>query len=299
MITHEQLRVLDAVVGEGTFRAAAEKLHKTQPAVSHMIKQLETAAGVTLLSRDGYRPVLTPEGRAFHRQACIVLSQMRELRNLADRLAARQEPEVALSVSATCPMAPVLAVVGAVGRAYPQTHIKLATDVLGGAADRLMRGEADIIVAPDNSAPLDEVESIPFLELDIIPVARPGYGPERDAGPIENAAMRAFVQVVVAGTGRGAYDQTRDVLPDGLRWTVTDFAAKKEILLAGMGWGGMPEHMIRAELESGTLVRLDLAGYPVRHSRLMIMRRRDRRGGLVGQALWQALAGEDRMPEKT
>ena len=29
MITIEQLRVLHAVVSEGTFRAAAEKLHKT------------------------------------------------------------------------------------------------------------------------------------------------------------------------------------------------------------------------------------------------------------------------------
>lgn len=291
MITHEQLRVLHAVVSEGTFRAAAKKLHKTQPAVSHMIKQLEAAAGITLLSREGYRPVLTPEGRAFHRQACLVLGQMQELTHLAERLAARQEPEVALSVSATCPMPPILAIVGAVGRAYPQTHIKLATDVLGGAADRLMRAEADIIVAPDNSAPLDEVESRPFRELDIIPVARRGYGPDRSAGPIENAAMRTFVQVVVAGTGRGRYDQTRDVLPGGLRWTVTDFAAKKEILLAGMGWGGMPEHMIRDELDSGALVPLNLAGFPVRRSRLMIMRRRDRRGGVVSEALWQALAG--------
>lgn len=299
MITHEQLRVLHAVVGEGTFRAAAERLHKTQPAVSHMIKQLETVTGVTLLSRDGYRPVLTPAGRAFHRQACIVLNQMQELQTLADRLAERQEPEVALSVSATCPMAPILSIVGDVGRRYPQTHIKLATDVLGGAADRLMHGTADIIVAPDNSAPLDEVEGVPFLELDIIPVARPGYGPAPGTGPIENAAMRAFVQVVVAGTGRGAYDQTRDVLPDGLRWTVTDFAAKREILLAGMGWGGMPEHMIRQDLESGALVRLNLAGYPVRHSRLMVMRRRDRRGGLVGEALWQALAEAGEMSEKT
>jgi len=289
VITIEQLRVLHAVVSEGTFRAAAEKLHKTQPAISHAIKQLELVVGSRLLSRSGYRPELTAAGQAFHRQARLVLIQMQDLTNLAGRLAAKQEAEVALSVSATCPLSPILASVGTVGRRFPQTHIRLSADVLGGAAERLMTGDVDIIVAPDNSVPLEDVETAPFLEIDIVPVARPDYGPARQAGPVATEKMRSFVQVVVAGTGHGPYAQSRDVLPDGLRWTVSDFTAKKEILLAGMGWGGMPEHMIRDELATGDLLRLDLVEYPIRRSRLMVMRRRDREIGIVREALWHSL----------
>ncbi len=289
-ITMEQLRVLDAVVTTGTFRAAADALHKTQPAVSHAIKSLETAVGFTLLSRDGYRPELTAAGRRFHRQAGMVLSQMRDLGTLADRLADRHEPEVSLAVSATLPMQPLLGIVGTVGRNHPETHIRLVTDMMGGAAERLMSGDADIIIAPEDSAPGAEVDRVLFQEFDILPVARPDYGPQRGTGPFSDAAMRNFVQVVVAGTGTGAFRQSRDVLPGGRNWTVSDLTAKKEIILAGQGWGGLPGHLVQDELNSGALVQLDLPCFPPRRSRQFVMRRRDRPVGLVGDALWRALS---------
>jgi DNA-binding transcriptional LysR family regulator len=41
-------------------------------------------------------------------------------------------------------------------------------------------------------------------------------------------------------------------------WRVGDLTAKHSLLLGGIGWGGMPEPMVRVDLESGRLVRLDL-----------------------------------------
>ena len=102
--------------------------------------------------------------------------------------------------------------------------------------------------------------------------------------------MRPYVQVVVAGTGKGRFDQSRDLVPDGLRWTVADFVAKKEIILSGMRWGGVPEHLMTAELASGALVPLNLEGYPARRSQLHLIRRREGALGVVAKALWQRLA---------
>jgi DNA-binding transcriptional LysR family regulator len=102
--------------------------------------------------------------------------------------------------------------------------------------------------------------------------------------------MRPYVQVVVAGTGQGQYDQSRDVVPESLRWTVSDFAAKKEIVLARMGWGGLPEHLIARELEAGELVTLDLKGYPIRRSQLHLVRRREGALGVVAHELWERLS---------
>ena len=39
-MTFEQLRVLQAIVSEGTFHGAAHQLNKSQPALSHMIKKI-------------------------------------------------------------------------------------------------------------------------------------------------------------------------------------------------------------------------------------------------------------------
>ena len=41
-------------------------------------------------------------------------------------------------------------------------------------------------------------------------------------------------------------------------WRLADLGAKHALLLAGSGWGLMPEPVVRDDLASGRLVRLDL-----------------------------------------
>jgi DNA-binding transcriptional LysR family regulator len=58
-LTIHQLLCFDAVVTEGGFQAAAERLLRSQPAVSSEVKNLETELRLTLLDRSGYRVSLT------------------------------------------------------------------------------------------------------------------------------------------------------------------------------------------------------------------------------------------------
>ena len=39
-------------------------------------------------------------------------------------------------------------------------------------------------------------------------------------------------------------------------WRVADLGTKKALLLAGLGWGNLPEHMIESELKRKKLVRI-------------------------------------------
>ena len=57
------LRILLALKQHGTLSAAAEKLHLTQSALSHQIKNLEQRLGVTLWHKQGRLLVLTQAGR--------------------------------------------------------------------------------------------------------------------------------------------------------------------------------------------------------------------------------------------
>ncbi|MEH6405621.1 MAG: LysR family transcriptional regulator, partial [Sneathiella sp.] len=111
-MTYEQLVMLNAIVTEGTFRAAAEHLNKSQSAISHMIKKLENEIDFSLFSREAYRPKLTPSGEVFYRQATRVIQQMQQLGNLAKSLRAKQEAQVFLAVTATYPLQPFLKIVG-------------------------------------------------------------------------------------------------------------------------------------------------------------------------------------------
>jgi DNA-binding transcriptional LysR family regulator len=63
-MTLSQLRMLLAVVEEGSFTAAAERVRISQPAVSRAIATLEAELGTTLLTRRRGEVQLTEAGRA-------------------------------------------------------------------------------------------------------------------------------------------------------------------------------------------------------------------------------------------
>jgi DNA-binding transcriptional LysR family regulator len=80
-----QLECFVAVAEEGGFRAAAERLHMSQPPLSRQIKQLESELGVTLLNRDSVGAELTAAGLAFLKAARKTLLQASEAVEIARR----------------------------------------------------------------------------------------------------------------------------------------------------------------------------------------------------------------------
>src|SRR5258707_1326424 len=76
----------------------------------------------------------------------------------------------------------------------------------------------------------------------------------REASPPQ---ARDFVQLVLSERQPAA--ETRDLGVVSLNtWRIGDQATRHKLLLAGLGWGGMPEPIVRADIESGRLVRLNL-----------------------------------------
>ncbi|WP_294613766.1 LysR family transcriptional regulator [uncultured Roseovarius sp.] len=293
-MTLDQLVVLDAIVASGTFRGAADRLNKAQSAVSHQIKKLEGELGFDLFLRDAYRPKLSPEGEVFFREATRVLEQIHELKTVAAGLRSEQEPMISIAMTATMSLNPILNILGEVGRAFPGTHIKLVTEMMGGPLARLMEGHADLIIAGLDGVPIDEVETLPVGSITIRPVASPGFPAAERSGVRSRREMQSYTQVIVSGTGGKDYDQSRDLLSGGQRWTVSDFQAKKSIIKAGMGWGGIPEHLMTEELAAGELVPLAVEGYPPRHTEIFAIRRRDRSMGKVMSSIWERLAEKAR-----
>ncbi|MGX9355793.1 LysR family transcriptional regulator [Roseobacteraceae bacterium S113] len=288
-MTLDQLIALDTIVATGTFRAAADRLNKAQSAVSHQIRKLEDELGFALLSRESYRPHLTSEGEVFFRETARVLEQVRSLKSVAAGLRSEQEAMISIAITATMAIGPVLDLLGKIGQTYPGTNIHVASEMMGGPLARLMDGNADMILAGLQDVPIDQVETLPFDAITIRPVARADFAAAQKPGVRSRREMQSYTQVVVSGTGGNDFDQSRDVLSGGQRWTVSDFEAKKSIIKAGLGWGGIPEHLIREELASGVLVPLRVDGFPPRHTEIFAIRRRDRPMGKVMTAIWTAI----------
>jgi len=289
-MTYEQLRVLQAVVTAGTFRGAAEKLYKSQPAISTMIKNLETEIGLEIFSREGYRPTLTVAGRIFYEKSLTVLEQTNQLATFAKRLSKHEEPSVTIAINAVCQLKDILVKLKEIEILYPATQIRLNIEQLGGTIERLYDDEADLIISTNTDVSPDIMEAVPYTNVKIIPVAAHDFPLAQSQKMLSIEDVRPYVQVIVVDSSHVRDKQTLDVISDNRRWMVTDFSAKKEIIMAGMGWGGLPEHLIAEELKVGTLKRLYISQFDIRHSQQYLVRRTDRPTGVVSQAIWQILS---------
>lgn len=288
-MTLDQLLALDAIVATGTFRGAAERLNKAQSAVSHQIRKLEGQLRFDLFSRDEYRPRLTAEGEVFFREASRVLEQVRALEATALGLRSEQEPMVRIAITATMSLDPILNLLGHIGRTYPSTQIRVAAEMMGGPLARLVEGEAEMMIAGLHGVPIDQVETVPVGSVTIRPVAHPDFPAAQLTGIRSRREMQAYIQVIVSGTGGQDFEQSRDLLSGGQRWTVSDFETKKSVIKAGLGWGGIPEHLMETELAKGDLVPLNIEGFPPRHTEIFAIRRRDQAMGRVMSDIWAAL----------
>lgn len=100
-----QIEVFIAVLEEGGFSAAGERLGMVQPAVSIAIRKLEENAGVRLLDRSGSRVQSTHEGALFLDHARMIRAEiasmerhLRELRSLDAGHIAIAAPPIASAI---------------------------------------------------------------------------------------------------------------------------------------------------------------------------------------------------------
>jgi DNA-binding transcriptional LysR family regulator len=93
--------------------------------------------------------------------------------------------------------------------------------------------------------------------VELIPVAAPDH-PLALAGRNAPGAGRDHIQLVL--TDRSPLTQGQDLGVIGTQtWGLADLGAKHMLLKEGIGWGYMPEPMVREDVQKGWLVQLDMA----------------------------------------
>lgn len=291
-MTYDQLAAFLAVVTTGTFGGAAGALHKSQPAVSKLVKNLEEALGVLLLDRSSYRPTLTDAGQLFFERAIAVVEDTDALAAFGRALGGATEAIIRIVLEAVTPLPPVLAALADVKAQYPAVRYELRTERMGGALEALEDGSADLVIAhrhAGRAVPARSTDARSFWTVRILAVVAADHPLAALRGPIPPGVLREHPQVVLRESGRGPLDTNVNILEGGLRWTVTDVQAKRDIIGASMGWGGLPEHLVADDLTAGRLVALEVPAFDVETIELRLLRRRTRSTGPVSRALWAAL----------
>jgi DNA-binding transcriptional LysR family regulator len=256
-ITLDQLRMLVAVVDQGSFSAAARALQRVQSAVSTAMANLETQLGVPLWDRDQRAATLTDAGRAVLTRARAVLAEVDALRGLAAGMASGVEPAVSLCIDAIFPLSALVDLCAGFARELPAVDLRVDVQAMSAVIARVRDGRASLGVAMPVGAG-DGLERRALAAIRMVPVVAARHPLAQARGRIATARLAEHVQIVLSertddGGGDGIPDQ--GVLSPRT-WRVDDLHTKQAMLRAGLGWGNLPAHMVRGDLARGRLVAL-------------------------------------------
>jgi DNA-binding transcriptional LysR family regulator len=254
--TLEQWAVLASVVDEGGFAQAANVLHRSQSAVSYAVGRLQEALGLPLLELDGRKSVLTPYGKTLLGRARPLLRDLDTLEAVARSLKQGWEPELKLVVDAAFPRTQLFAIVADLQRACPSTDIQLADAVLSGAEEAITERHADVVVS--SRVPPGFLGDH-LLDVEFIAVARSDHPLLRIDHTLTLDDLTRHVQAVVRDSG-SARPRDEGWLGADHRYTVSSMESSLGLVLAGLAYAWLPEHVLANYLREGVLRRIPLAG---------------------------------------
>jgi DNA-binding transcriptional LysR family regulator len=290
MPTLDQLHVLLTVVEVGSFAGAARKLNRATSVISYTIANLEAQLGVRLFDRETTRkPQLTEAGRMVLGEARLVAGGIDTLRAKTKGLLQGLESELHVVLDTFLPKDRVVDALTAFFATYPTVSLHLSIETLGAVTQLIVNRSASIGV----SGPLDTMDGIERIAIGgvrLVPVAAANH-PLATAGRNSPGAGKAHIQLVL--TDRSSLTEGREFAVMSSRtWRLADVASKHMLLNAGIGWGYMPEPMVRDDLDSGNLVVLDMPDAPAAEYPLYAIHRGDHLPGPAAAWLIERLRSQ-------
>lgn len=289
----DQLRVFIAVIDAGGFARAARALHRTQSVISYTIANLEQQLNVALLERGQRQPRLTEAGKALLADARAVTLKVDGMRARAQALAGGMEAEVSLAVDVMFPTSVLVEILEAFQLEFPTVALRLRIEALGVVVQMVMERVCHIGISGWMifTPPVIERHAMGYVTM--LSVAAPGHPLAQMRGTIPTAVAREHTQLVLTDRSELTAGQDFGVL--ALRdWRLGDLGSKHALLRAGLGWGNMPEAMIREDLASGRLVPLALGDGGMTKYPVHVISRGDEHPGPAGK--WLLLQFAQQLP---
>jgi DNA-binding transcriptional LysR family regulator len=251
-LTLDQIQLFLAVADTGSFSKAAKRLNRAQSAVTYGIQKLEAQFGIVLFDRATYRPALTEAGRALLPRARRIAEETNAFRDTARSLASGLEVELTIVLDSLFPMCAVVEALRAFSAKFPSVPPRVYVQSLGAAAELLLDGTCMIGLLPLIFSDIALLKRFPLLAIDLIPVVAPDHPLAALEGPIDTHVLHQHVQLVL--TDRSSLTAGRDYgVLSGRTWRLADLGAKHSMLLAGLGWGNMPSHLVQDDIKQGQL----------------------------------------------
>lgn len=161
MLEIRHLRTLVTLREAESLVEAAERLHLTQSALSHQIKDLEERLGLPLFARKSKPVRFTSAGLRLLRLADNILPQLRQTERDLQRLAGGQAGRLHMAIECHSCFQWLMPTIDQFRNAWPEVEVDFASGFFFAPLPALARGELDLVVTSDPR----EIAGISYVPL--------------------------------------------------------------------------------------------------------------------------------------
>ena len=287
------LQVFQAVVRERSFSRAAEKLYRTQPAVSISIRKLEDWVGQPLFVRGSGARLLTDAGVLLVEYADRMLNLREEIRKGMNELRGLERGQVSIGVNESS----IHALLPALERYHERhagIHINVHRVFSRDVPREVMNHHLDIGVIsylPEER----ELEAVEFHRDSLLLIVWPGHRlAKRQEVDIAELGREKFVAHIVESPYRRHVVQmfARHRVPLQIDVELPTIESIKLFVVMRKGLAIVPGMCAERELATGSLRALHIRQMRVVR-RLYLVYRRDRALSAAAKALVDGIRGKD------
>lgn len=261
MLSLESIHAFCTVIESGNFRIAAERLNRTQPAVTQQIKRLEQELGQPLLNTSRRAP--TPQGLLFYDRGRELLMRAQNIVDEVQDLGGLPERELRVGTSDTNALYFLPPYVQKFSQAWPDIKLEIYSRSTDEIATGVVQGNLDLGII---TLPLEheELETNTLFQQRVVLVV-PESHPLSKRTRVSLASLRneAFV-LLEASTRTGSLLQdffARENFTPGVAMYSGSFEVIKRYVAEGLGIAFLPE-MVVTEADRPALATVRVANVP-------------------------------------
>jgi LysR family transcriptional regulator, regulator for metE and metH len=155
------LRLIKSIVEEGSITKAIDKLHLTQSALSHQLKEAEYQLGTKIFLRQNKKLLLTEAGEKIYQTANEILEKLTDTEKQIKSMVFGEVGEIRISTECYSSYHWLPSVLKQFHLLYPNIELKIVVEATHYPLQKLLKNELDIAIVSD---PIKN-DNINYLEL--------------------------------------------------------------------------------------------------------------------------------------
>tara|TARA_B100000131_G_scaffold289080_1_gene300854 strand:+ start:141 stop:1100 length:960 start_codon:yes stop_codon:yes gene_type:complete len=276
--TLDQLRILKAIVNEGSFKKAAETLYVTQPAVSLQIQNLEKQLEIAIFDRGGRKAQLTEAGKLLLNYCDQILSKCDEAYKAIGDLHNLKGGSLTIGASQTTGTYLMPRMIGLFRQKFPDVSVQLQVHSTRRTGWSVANGQLDLAIIggqlPQELSELLEITPYANDQLALVLPTKHPFSKKKELTK-EDLYKLDFVTLDSQSTTRKVVDQLLtqsglEVQRLRIEMELNSLEAIKNAVQSGLGAAFLPVVSIERELSAGTVHKPNVADLEVKRELKLI-----------------------------